>query len=229
MSVRRLIPLSLVLACGLPALAEASGNLGIATDPVPRPESPPVTPESRGDEAWAFGVSAFAYFVPDDRNYLQPTITADRGGLHLEARFNYEAQETGSVWFGGNLSGGDALAWELTPMIGGVFGATTGIAPGVRGSLSWWRLELSVEGEYVMDAGDSAGTFLYSWTELSLAPLDWFRLGVVSQRTRAYASDLDIQRGFLVGFTYKAVDLSAYLFNPDESKPPVVVALAVVL
>ncbi|MBE7498909.1 MAG: hypothetical protein HS113_01055 [Verrucomicrobiales bacterium] len=226
--MRRSILLVLVSVCGLPALAGALGHPEIATDRPPRPEPAPVAFAPPADEAWSFGVSAFAYFVPDDRDYLQPTITADRGGLHFEARYNYEDQETGSVWFGGNVSGGEALAWELTPMIGGVFGATTGIAPGVKASLSWWRLQLYVEGEYVMDAGDSEGTFLYAWTELTLAPLDWFRLGVVSQRTRAYASDLDIQRGFLVGFSYKQVDLSAYVFNPDASGPPIVLALAVV-
>ena len=38
-------------------------------------------------------------------------------------------------------------------MIGGVFGDTTGIAPGYKGSLSWWKLELYSEGEYVFDTG----------------------------------------------------------------------------
>jgi hypothetical protein len=27
-------------------------------------------------------------------------------------------------------------------MLGGVFGDTTGIAPGYKGSLNWWKLEL---------------------------------------------------------------------------------------
>ena len=38
-------------------------------------------------------------------------------------------------------------------MIGGVFGDTTGVAPGYKGSLSWWKLELYSEGEYVFDTG----------------------------------------------------------------------------
>lgn len=176
---------------------------------------------------WSFSASAFAYFVPEDRNYVQPTVTADRGSLHLEARYNYEAQETGSVWLGINYSGGEKLAWEFTPMMGGVFGASDGIAPGLKGSLGWWRLELAVEGEYVLDMGDAEGSFLYLWSELSLAPVDWFRFGIVSQRTRAYESELDIQRGVLAGFTYKAFDLCAYVFNPDQDEPTVVVALAV--
>lgn len=178
------------------------------------------------EEHWAFSVSAFAYFVPDERNYVQPTVTADRGSLHLEARYNYEAMETGSLWLGVNFAGEGQVWWEFTPMMGGVLGETTGIAPGLRGSLGWWWLELSLEGEYVMDMDDAEGDFLYLWSELTISPAEWFRCGVAGQRTRAYETDLDTQRGFVVGFTYRSFDLSAYVFNPDEDQPTVVVAVA---
>ena len=42
---------------------------------------------------WSFSASAYTYFVPDSRNYVQPTVTADRRWLHLEARYNYEGME----------------------------------------------------------------------------------------------------------------------------------------
>ena len=93
------------------------------------------TPPDADDKAWSFSASAYTYFVPDDREYVQPTFTADRDWLHLEARYNYEALDTGSVWVGYNFSGGEKLAWEFTPMLGGVFGDTNGIAPGYKGSL----------------------------------------------------------------------------------------------
>ena len=214
-----------LIAGGLgPARAQstAADDDGTATA---RPAA--VSEDAAAGEDWTFSASAFAYFVPEDRNYVQPTVMADRGSLHLETRYNYEAQETGSVWLGVNFGGEGTVSWEFTPMMGGVFGATTGIAPGLRGSLGWWCLELSVEGEYVMDMGDPEGAFLYQWSELTLAPAAWFRFGLASQRTRAYETDLDIQRGFVAGFTYKAFDLSAYVFNPDEDEPTVVVALAV--
>ena len=176
---------------------------------------------------WSFSASGYAYFVPDSREYVQPTLTADRDWLHLEARYNYEALETGSAWVGYNFSGGKKLAWELTPMLGGVFGNTTGIAPGYKGSLSWWKLELYSEGEYVVDVGDSSGNFFYTWSELTLAPVDWFQFGLVTQRTRAYKADRDIQRGLLVRFTYKQVDVTGCFFNLDESKPTYVIGLGV--
>jgi hypothetical protein len=175
---------------------------------------------------WSFAGSVYTYIVPDSREYVQPTFSADRDWLHLEVRYNYENLNTGSLWLGYNLSGGEKLTWELTPMLGGVFGNTTGPAPGYKGSLSWWKLELSSEGEYVFDVGDESKSFFYNWSELSLAPLDWFRFGLATQRTRLYKSDREIQRGVLAGFHFKKLDCTAYVFNPDESRPTFVLAVA---
>ena len=189
--------------------------------------TPSALTEEADENAWAFSASVYTYLVPEDRDYAQPTFTADRDWLHLEARYNYEDIETGSVWIGYNFNLGEQLALELTPMIGGVFGETAGIAPGYKGSLSWWKLELYTEGEYVFDTGDSSDNFFYTWSELSLAPVDWFRFGLVVQRTKLYQTDFDIQRGFLLGISYKKVDFTTYVFNPDASRPTIVLGLGV--
>jgi len=178
-------------------------------------------------KTWSFSASAYTYVVPDSRDYVQPTFIADRQGLHLEARYNYEDLDTGSAWVGFNFHVGEKLSLDFTPMLGGVFGNTTGIAPGYRGTLSWWKLALYSEGEYVFDTGDRSASFFYNWTELYLSPVEGFRFGLVVQRTRAYESDRDVQGGFLFGFSYKPVDLTAYVFNPDKDKPTVVVAAGV--
>ena len=183
------------------------------------------TPREAGDKVWSFAASAYTYFVPDDREYVQPTFTADRNWLHLEARYNYEALDTGSAWVGYNFSGGDTLAWEFTPMVGGVFGDTTGVAPGYKGSLSWLKLELYSEGEYVFDTRSSSDSFFYNWSELTLAPAEWIRFGLVTQRTRLYKTDRDIQRGVLAGVSFKKVSLTGYVLNPDDGKPTLVLAV----
>src|SRR5687767_10575684 len=89
--------------------------------------APPAAEEENG---WTFSLSAYTYIVPDDREYVQPTLRVDRGWLHLEARYNYEDLDTASVWLGYNWSIGEAVTLDLTPMIGGVFGDTNGVAPG---------------------------------------------------------------------------------------------------
>ena len=140
-------------------------------------DTPPALIEETEEEAWSFSASASTYIVPDFQEYVQPTFTADRGWLHLEARYNYENLETGSAWIGYNFSGGKKLEWEFTPMLGGVFGDTTGIAPGYRLSLTYWKFEFSSEGEWVFDTGNSEDSFFYNWSELSVSPVDWFRFG----------------------------------------------------
>ena len=73
--------------------------------------TPPDPAEESDDKAWSFAASAYTYIVPDSRDYVQPTFTADRGWLHFEERYNYEALDTASVWLGYNFSGGEILAW----------------------------------------------------------------------------------------------------------------------
>lgn len=216
----------IVITCAVFGLFACLASGQTATNTVAATNSSPPTVQEDEEGKWSFSVAAYTYIVPDSRDYVQPTVTADRGWLHLEARYNYEDQETGSAWIGYNFSGGEKFAWEITPMLGGVFGETMGVAPGYKGSLSWWKLNLYSEGEYVFDTRESSDSFFYNWSEFTLAPWEWFRFGGVAQRTRLYDTDREVQRGLLVGFTIKRIDLSAYIFNPDESKPTYVFAVA---
>jgi len=213
MKIRRLVTAAI--------LALAAGSLHAQEEPAP------AAPETEQAPAWEFGASVYGYFPPEDTDYGQPTVTADREALHLEARYNYEGHETGSAWFGYNFSGGETVTWELTPMVGGVFGDTAGVAPGYKGSLSWKKLEFYSEGEYVFDTGGSSDSFLYNWTELTLAPVEWFRFGLITQRTRVYKTDRDIQRGVLAGVSFRHLTVTAYAMNPDEQKPNFIFAVGV--
>ena len=173
----------------------------------------------------SYAASASIYLIEDDEDYLQPTVSADCDRLHLEARYNYEDRDTVSAWIGFNVSVGDEMLFEFTPMLGVVAGRTKGIAPGYKGTLSWRRLALYSEAEYVFDADDSSDSFLYTWSELALAPTERWRVGFVAQRTRVYETDFDIQRGLLLGASFGRLDITAYVLNPDET-PTLVLAAA---
>ena len=164
-----------------------------------------------------FALSAYSYFVPDDRDYVQPTFTLDRDWLHLEARYNYENLDTTSLWVGYNISRSNTVTFDFTAKVGGVFGKTDGVAPGYSFTLGWRGFELYSDGEYVFDTHDSSESFFYTWSELSYSPLEWFRAGVVIQRTKVYKTDFDIQRGLFVGFTFKHLDFTVYVLNPDDN------------
>ena len=168
------------------------------------------------EDKWEYSISTATYFAPHLQDYVNPNFTADHDWLHLEARYNYEALKTGSLWLGYNFSFGKELGLEATPMIGGVFGNSTGIAPGYAISITYKAIEFFTQGEYFVDAGTHAENFFYTWSELSCAPARWFKVGLVVDRTKALGSNAEIRRGPLVGFKYKDVDLTTYWLSPGS-------------
>jgi len=198
--------------------------VGFAAAQSPNGETANHAADSSRDE-WSFSLNVAGYIVPHDRSYASPTFSADRGHFHFGSRYNYEDKETGSLWLGYNFQVGEKLVFSATPMVGGVFGNTTGVAPGYLAGITWKRLDLSTEGEFVFDTRSSSGNFFYSWTELSYSPRDWWRAGVVAQRTKAYQTSLDIQRGILIGLAHKKVSFTTYIFNAGWTDPTVVLSL----
>jgi hypothetical protein len=188
-----------VLACAAPDSGDA--------------QSPPSPADAPG---WAFSATGMYYWPPDEDNFLLVIATADRGPLHLEARYNYEALDTGSLFAGWTFAGGDKLTYELTPMLGAVFGDTQGIAPGFEAGLAYGITDFYIEAEYLYDFDNHEDSYTYAWSEFGLTPLDWLRFGLVGQRTRVYRSDRDIQRGGFAQLMFGQVTLGLYVFNPDD-------------
>jgi hypothetical protein len=182
--------------------------------------------DETAENEWECSLSISTYLVQHGRDYASPNLVADRGWLHLEARYNDEAIKTGSLWLGYNFSVGKKLALEATPMLGGVFGDITGIAPGYSLLLSYEQIEFFTQGEYFFDAGNRSGNFFDTWSELSCAPLTWFRAGIAVDRTKAFGSNFAIQRGPLVGFKYKKVDFTTYWLSPGSKDATFVFTVA---
>jgi len=197
------IGLALALAAVVARGQASNGTMPLAFENDEKPE-------------WSFALPTYAYVVPDGRDYLQPTLLADRQQLHLEARWNYEGADSGSLWVGCNFAGGEEWTWTFTPMAGVVFGDTRGLAPGYRGSLGWSGFELYSEGEYLFDSEHASDSFFYNWSELTWSPTDAFRFGLVAQHTRLYQSDRDIHRGVLAGLALERLDLTVTVLDPDD-------------
>ncbi len=194
---------------------------------LPAQTSADKTPPTKAAPAnpWALNLSVSGYIVPRGQSYASPTLAADHDVLHLEARYNYEGQRTGSLWAGYNFSVGKKLTLDATPMIGGVFGDVNGIAPGLELILTYKKLQLYSANEYIFDTNSKSGNYFYTWTQLIYSPFPWFGFGYVAQRTRAYHTPLDIQRGPLVQFTRRKMNFSAQVFNIGEADPTYVLSL----
>ena len=200
-----------------PGAGLAQGRPQTATSP-PQTQETPTT-------AWSFSGMAYFYYLPDDDFFGIPIVYADHSHLHLEARYNYEDFATTSLFGGWKFEFGENVLWELTPILGVVAGNTDGIAPGLETSISWKKLEFYSESEYLLDRQGRDGDFYYNWTEVSYVPTDWIRAGLVAQRTKRFETDLDIQRGFLIGSSYRNFSYTFYLLNPFEDDVILVLGL----
>lgn len=177
------------------------------------------------EKKWNFGADMNAYFFPNEFIGL-PVFRADKNRLHLEARYNYEDLETFSVWAGYNFMGGKNVEYTITPMLGGVVGLSNGIAPGLEFTFTYQAFEIYSESEYLFEFETSENNFYYQWTDITYSPNDWLWFGISGQRTRLYQTDLDIQRGLLIGGGYKSFELTGYLYNLGFDDPFVLITLS---
>jgi len=162
---------------------------------------------------WAFDAVVLFNFIQDDF-FVTPMVNADKNKLHLESRYNYEDIKTVSFFGGYNFTGGHNIEYRITPILGVALGNTEGIAPGLKIDLTWGGFRLYSEMEYLININDKTNSFYFNWRDLTYAPKDWLWVGVTGQRTRMYANDLDIQRGFVAGLSRKNMYFTGYLLNP---------------
>lgn len=202
----RAVALAVVVAA---SVAPAQGADAAAAD------APPVSASLTG--SW--------YAMRDQEDFGIAVGAIDVGSLRIEARHNYEARHATSVLAGWRLSGGDAIAWEVTPLVGALAGSTRGAIAGVEASVAYRAVDLYVEAEYVEDTRERGDSFFYAWTELGFRPLEWLRIGLVGQRTRVVGTDRDVQRGVFAQAELGKATVGVYAFNPDAGSRYTVVSL----
>jgi len=167
--------------------------------------------DSSKSTSWNFNIETDLYFT--DPFIFLPIFIADKGSLHLEARYNYENLKTFSGWIGYNFSGGEQFEYFITLMVGAAVGRTDGIAPGLEFTLSYAGFELYSESEYLFDFESEEDNFFYSWTDLTYSPTDWFWFGISGQRTKLYDTDVEIDRGLILGAAYKDFEITGYFYD----------------
>ncbi len=173
---------------------------------------------ARASPPWDFAITAYPAAVRDGENYTTVIATADRGALHLEARYDYEAIGARSAFVGWTFSGGQTLTWELTPLLGRAWGSVQAFVPGLEASVAWGPVDFYIEAEYVLDNRAQSDSYTYAWSELGVRPVEWFRVGLAGQRTRMHGEAREFQRGPFAQVTWGAFTIGGYWFNPGSSQ-----------
>ena len=198
------------------AIGAVAGMLAPTASPAAEADAPRET---------SFSLTGSYYAMRDEPDFGVYVAALQRGSLRFEARHNYEAKSATSAFAGYEWSGGEGVAWSVTPMLGGLFGSARGVVPAVEASVNWRKLDLYVEAEYVHDLDDSSASYFYAWTELGWRPVESIRIGLVGQRTRIVANDRDFQRGVFGQVTLGKATIGLYAFNPESASRYVILSL----
>jgi hypothetical protein len=174
-------------------------------------------PSTSADAATSVAVTGYYYAMRDQSDFGVGVATLDHGQWHFEARYNYEARNAASAFVGWKFSGGDTVSFEVTPIVGALFGAARGVIPGVEASVAWGPFDAYIEAEYVDDRAQAGGSYYYAWSELAWKPVEWLRVGLVGQRTHTVDTDRDLQRGVFAQVTVQRLTFGIYAFNPDSA------------
>jgi len=170
-------------------------------------------------------ITGYYYAMRDQSDYGVGVASLNRGALHLEARYNYEAQRSGSIFAGWNLAGGENVTFQITPLIGALFGETHGVVPGVEAAVAYRDVDAYIEAEYVYDRGNHSDSYFYAWSEIGWKPVQWLRVGLAGQRSHEIENGRDLQRGAFIQLILDKVTLGLYGFNPDSGSRYLIVSL----
>lgn len=176
------------------------------------------TPVDSSGSPFSVSVTGYYYFFQGSENNSLTLIgSLDYKSFHLEPRYNYEGQNTGSVFAGWRFETEGKVKFAAIPMLGIVFGSLKGYAPGLEWELSYKAFDFYSESEYVIDQAGSQYNFFYTWTELGFSPMETLRTGISVQRTRLYQTSLDLQRGVFAEYSIWKLTAGVHFFNPFSS------------
>jgi len=170
-------------------------------------------------------ITGYYYAMRDQSDYGVGVASLNRGALHLETRYNYEASHSASIFAGWNFAGGNDVTFQITPLVGALFGETHGVVPGVEAGVAYRDVDAYIETEYVYDRGNHSNSYFYAWSEIGWKPVRWLRVGLAGQRSHEVENGRDFQRGAFIQLILDKVTLGLYGFNPDSGSRYLIVSL----
>ena len=143
------------------------------------------------------------------------------GNWYAEARINYEATNTVSLYIGKTFKKKALVSYSITPLAGLVSGRFNGGSVGANATVDYKKISFSSQSQYTFSAENQATNFTYSWSDLTYQLKKWVGAGLSLQQTGR-----QFEKGILVKGVYKNLSMPLYFFNPTASNRYFIVGLS---
>jgi hypothetical protein len=162
------------------------------------------------------GVENYNQFGQGNEYVWMPVVHYQTNkGMYAELRYNYEDIKTLSLYAGKTLTGGSLFQYNFTPMAGYCIGKFTGLSLAANAEAEWKDFYFSTQTQYSMATKKNAANFFFSWSEAGYNVFRNFFAGLAVQYTRQQGV-IDIEPGFVTGFTFKNISIPLYVFSPFQ-------------
>jgi hypothetical protein len=164
------------------------------------------------------------YYLGESRPFAWVPVVGYRtpGNYYIEARGNYEAINSASLYFGKTFRKKALVSYSITPIAGLVTGSFNGGSVGANVALDYKKISVSTQSQYTFSIENRATNFTYSWSDLTYQLKEWVSAGVSLQQIRGL-----FEKGILVRGVYKNWSIPIYVFNPAASERYFVLGLNV--
>jgi len=139
------------------------------------------------------------------------------GKWYVEARCNYEEEETYAFSAGKTFLKDGKWTYSFTPAVGIAMGKLQGVSMGMNGSLSHKSVSISSTAQYgisLVKRGDN----LFSWSELNWQLSDRFYMGCTVQTLSSNCAPVQWEPGIQMGVCFKGWSMPLYFFQPTSGK-----------
>ncbi|HTF21564.1 MAG TPA: hypothetical protein VK658_25975 [Chryseolinea sp.] len=161
------------------------------------------------------GLEQYLYLKNRKVETLVPIITYESPHIYVEARYNYEENNTFSIYLGRSVSGKNKCEYSITPMIGFAMGQFSGVAAGANATLAYQNIFFTTQIQYARSFHEVRDDFAFAWTDLTYQPATWIYVGLSTQQTvMPRASTFLSEQGIVVGFSIERWTFPMYYFMP---------------
>lgn len=167
------------------------------------------------------------YYLEKDKALLWGPIVhyQSASNWYAEARYNYEASNSVSLYTGRTFSHEGNLSYSATPMVGGVAGDYKGMSMGLNMAVDYKSVFFSSQSQYTMGMGDEDEDFVFAWSELGYQVCSWLYGGVSAQHTYERLTGVVFEPGIFLGVEVGRWSFPVYGFASGDNNSFFVVGI----